>query len=200
MKKLFLSTLCSLCMLFIISCNKDNQTSEISQTSQPVNKAIMALKTSEARKSSFADQLTNEEKIQFVESRLNAVTEELKLDAEQLSVLNELKPFLKPDLYVRDSKLNKEAIQFDSVWKEKARKVFSKEQLNYIFSFNTLSELKTNLTNVNIKSTTRAGAEDCDCSTKSDWCSGGNCGGPACAFQSYACGTLYLYHCDGTCR
>ncbi|WP_343319988.1 bacteriocin fulvocin C-related protein [Sphingobacterium multivorum] len=201
MNKLSLFTLLSCCILFLGSCSKESQSIQTTDESNSnLTKAMMSLKTSDARKASFADQLSNEEKISFVENRLNSVILELELDENQIHLINELKPFLKPELYIRGSKLNQDAIEFTIRWGERAIKLFSKEQLAYIFSFKTFDEFKQAATNVNIKSTTRAGVEDCDCSTQSDWCSAGTeCGGPACGFQSYACGTLYLWHCDGLC-
>lgn len=116
-------------------------------------------------------------------------------------MINELKPFLKPELYVIGSELNQKALKFSPEWEEKAIKFFSKDQLQYLFSFRSLKEFKNSVKTHRISNIAAAGSEgsDCDCSTKSDWCSGGSCGGPQCAFQSYACGTLYLYHCDGLC-
>lgn len=200
MCKLF-STMAIFCCIFFIACNKESQIIPATQDSSlGLTKAIMSLKSSDARRTSFADHLSNEEKVLFVSNRLDLIITDLQLDEKQIAVINELKAFLKPELYEQGSPLNLKALQYETEWKERALQVFSKDQLAYIFSFRTLSEFKTAISKTTIKSSTRAGAEDCDCSTQSDWCSSGrSCGGPACGFQSYACGTLYLYHCDGLC-
>lgn len=72
MKRYSLTSLLLCFMLFFLSCNKESITEQSFEKShQNLNEAIMSLKTPDARKTTFADQLSNEEKIYFLESRLN---------------------------------------------------------------------------------------------------------------------------------
>lgn len=162
-----------------------------------VSSAVMSLKTIDARRASFSDHLTPEEKCQFVNIRFNNFIRDFKLDEEQIEIIDNLREFLKPEVYKEGSSLNFKAKEFINTWEEKAKNAFSDEQLSYMFSFNTLKEFNE-LKSMSIEN---EGLNDCDCATKSDYCSGGkDCKVSLCVIDTYSCGTLFLFHCDGLCE
>lgn len=164
----------------------------------PNHDQLMSLSTSDARKSSFNDLLTPEEKLSFLKARLETVSSELMLGPEQTAVLDDLKRYIKSDLYIVGSQTRNEFLKYEPTWRTKARKVLSKEQIGYIFSFKSMSEFKKSMAKSKIETSTRALAEDCNCSTHSEYCSG-DCKVKPCSFSNYGCGTLFLYECDGLC-
>lgn len=203
MKKLILITKTLIFILLFPSCKKESTVDNNQKNKVELNKAIMSLKTPDSRKTVFADELSNQEKIYFLESRLNSLKEDFNLNDNQQEVINDLYQFLKPELYVIGSDLNVKAIKYTTEWREKAMKVFTSDQLSYIFSFKSFKEYTNTIKSTQNANETmkKTAVLDCDCSVKSDWCSGNFvCEGIIpCAFQSYACGTLYIFHCDGYC-
>ncbi|HLW07949.1 MAG TPA: bacteriocin fulvocin C-related protein [Marinilabiliaceae bacterium] len=201
MKRLVFILFFGLYVCLSTSCNKEwlgSQAPEIGSIDLQVNNAIMSLKTPDARQTSFANHLSPEEKCEFVKNRFNSIISELNFDKKQIETLNEIRVFLEPEIYVNDSPLNLSAKEFIITWEKKARSVFSKELLAYIFSFKKLEEFFDVSNNTSQLS---RDVKDCDCATKSDYCSGGkDCKVRLCAIDTYSCGTLFLYHCDGICE
>ncbi|GHE23317.1 hypothetical protein GCM10017764_02850 [Sphingobacterium griseoflavum] len=203
MKKLSILAV-SLFMLFS-SCQKDEVYTKLSEKDNLALKSIKSaslLKSPDARRIAFSKQFTIDEKCEFIRKRLNSFITDLKLEEVQVNVLNDLTIFLDPEVYVESSTLNLDAKKFEPIWRERALTVFSEDQLNYLFSFKSFDEFKDQASARNLKNVARAGGEasqDCDCSTKSDYCSKGNCKVKICVLDTYSCGFLFLHHCDGLC-
>ena len=111
-----------LVLVTLVSCQKET-TNELERTdkiSTSVIKELMSLRTISARQNSFSQLLSAD----YMRSRLKSAVSDLKLDDEQTALLVDLERFIKPELYIKGSAIQNEAMRYKPLWMGKANLVF----------------------------------------------------------------------------
>lgn len=191
MKAVFVLNLTIAIGFFLLSCNKEFVPSLEVDNSLPQSINLvdpygdLTEMSNESSRRTLFKNLDKESQVLYIKVRLKEVLDNMKLNDTQFSTINLLINNI-DSLYTGS---RESIVQFE----QKALPLFGEELYSFIFT--TFQPINQSVFNDNLV----VKGDDC-CSTKSDYCnSKQDCKLYASCWQTYACGTLYLYHCDGKC-
>lgn len=130
--------------------------------------------------------------------RINHYLQISRESSEVVTKLNELLTFIKPELFTKAGD-----ISGVEKWVAANQKIFGKDKLSYILSVMRMAP--SELGNLPMPSPGNGSPSSttlrCNCSQSSDWCSGSSsyCKTWQCSIVTNACGTFWVYDCDGRC-
>lgn len=194
MKKL---TLLFLVGITLFSCKKNDSFQNELQNegalkfeSAALNEVVLAKSTQEQKQMYLA--LSAKEKLEIWIKKLQELLSSGKLNPEQKIFIENLLAMLTEELFEPGSEaqaaFNSETIKQQGI-----------ELFGFDVAFAILGTLDPNEKKLQIFS--GASAEDCGCSTESDWCSGDSkCSYLSCDGSLAGCGTLWLSSCNGLCQ
>lgn len=203
MKNLTKLTFSFLFILLITSCDKSNLENDLPQDQTNIN-AVLALKNENAQKLAFTTILNPSEKLTLWKNKIEKDLNENNFSYNQKKIIKEMLSLLKINIFNNDKASLITYRNQEIIWRNKALKVFTEQELKSLFS--SLNSYKSNTSNFTIQSiktneikTMAAG--DCVCNRVSDYCSSaeGDCVSSRCESQSGGCGTFFLYDCNGYC-
>ena len=142
--------------------------------------------------------LSAEKKALLWHDKIVQVLKTNKFSNYQTQLLEELNNQISKDLYeVGSDKEQDFKENFHPVWIEKAKGQFVFDELMMIVFL--LDDFDQNKIIIGGGSGDRY--DDCECSTKSDWCTfGRSCRMQNCNDSAHGCGTLWTYACRGMCN
>lgn len=116
------------------------------------------------------------------------------LSATQITMLEDLRDQLTPDLWVENSTARETYLNsFHDTWVSNALGAFDENLLGHIVG--SLEDIG------NPSAPYNSDEGDCECSVKSDWCDlGRTCKSHNCNSLAHGCGTMWIYKCVGVCQ
>ncbi|GAB3936339.1 bacteriocin fulvocin C-related protein [Mucilaginibacter myungsuensis] len=172
-----------------------SETVTVTQENQLAVQSVFSLPNKKLIKLGFKTLESVEKYLFWIENIRKASA---KYTPEQKAVVNEFVAFLRPKHFTDDYK--SELLIFSIKWEEKATKVLSTQQLQYlIYDVATSSDLQVNGVDA-------GGSGTCDCSQSSPFCARGWDPKEGCEPQLTAacsstdgCGLGWAYRCNGLC-
>ncbi|TKC57600.1 hypothetical protein FBD94_20175 [Pedobacter hiemivivus] len=209
MKKLLLSILI---IASFISCKKTDSARN-NEIDLKLIKEVKSLSTPNARKIAFSRILNQSEKLTAITDQLTLLTEDPKLNSEQVALVKDLIIHIPSNFYENDGKArDKFMTDYGNAWIKTAANVlgpkFIRDKMTTLNSTNQKANNVVTLNGDNGDSegddggSENGGKKFCKCSQSSDWCNSateGDCVSANCTTYSSGCGFLLVWDCNGWC-
>ena len=207
MKKIFYFTITT-CLLLTSCTYQDNELltesrpNSLNLESQKKVEKVLKSKTDDQRLSYRL--LSENEKYYLWMNKLDELLENNSFSSKQINLINEIKGKIEPSIFKKENINGFKYITLKS-WLIKARKVFSKAEINYAFSsinsYPSPEELEKIVSSKeSIQQKRQPKYYNCSCSLQDDYCVFSICNTIwACKSDTWGCGTFWLEDCDGEC-